>query len=84
MTVTTVRTILDQLAAGTITASAAAADFRARTWPPRAESTEAQAWGVEDYDPPAEDSWELVEADSRLSAPQRAVLRRAHLDAHRR
>lgn len=77
----TVRALLDDLAAGRLSAAQVAADFRARTWPPRRESTEAQMWGVEDYDPPAEDSWELVEAYPGLSASQRAVLRRAHLDA---
>lgn len=79
----TVKELLDQLASKKLTVSQVAADFRARTWPPRPEPSAAAAWGVEDDEPPSDDSWALVESDSRLNASQRAVLGRAFDDAHR-
>lgn len=83
MTMASVRELLDQLAAKKITVAQVAADFRARSWPPRQGPSAAAAWGVEDDEPAGDDSWALVESDSRLSAPQRAVLNRAFDDAHR-
>jgi len=74
----TVKALLDRLAAGGMTAAQVAADFRGRSWPARPQASDAQAFGVADGDPPGDDSWALVEADSRLSPAQYAVLMRAH------
>ena len=80
----TVRELLDRLAARQVTAAQVAADFRARTWPPRRKPTAGQSWGTEDDEPAGDDSWGLVESDSRLSPAQRAILGKAFDDAHRR
>ncbi|MEV4511369.1 hypothetical protein AB0K00_20630 [Dactylosporangium sp. NPDC049525] len=76
------RELLDDLAAGRLTLAQVAADFRTRTWPPRRQATEAQMWGVHDADLPEDDSWQLVETDSRLTAAQYAVLGKAYDQAY--
>lgn len=75
----TVRQLLDRLAAGQVTTEEVAADFRRRSWPSRRPATDAQRWGVADDEPDdGDDSWSLVETDSRLTAAQYAALVRAH------
>ena len=74
----TVREQLDGLRSGRLTAAQVAADFRARSWPPRRQPSAAAAWGVEDDEPPAPDSWEEVEQYPGLTTAQVAILRRAH------
>ncbi|MFC0504237.1 hypothetical protein [Micromonospora costi] len=76
-----VRDVLDRLAAGEITLKQAAEDFRTRKWPAQPATTEEQAWGVHDDPAPAEDSWDLVNADSRLTSDQYKVLAEAYTEA---
>lgn len=77
-----VRELLDSLAAGQLTPQAVAADFEKRRWAPRPQASAAQAWGVADDEPPGEDDWAVVEADSRLSPSRRELLGRAYDRAH--
>lgn len=74
----TVKELLDDLAAGRKTAAEVAADFRTRSWPAPQRAGDAVAYGVADDDPPGDDSWALVEADSRLNPSRFAVLHAAH------
>lgn len=80
---TTVRVLLDQFSEGELDLDQLAEAFRSRRWPPRQHATDAQAWGVHDDDPPSDDSWELVESDSRLSPTQYEVLAAAYEESHR-
>lgn len=84
MIMASVRRLLDDLAAGRLTTQAVAADFERRRWPARPQASTAQAWGVADDEPPGEDAWAVVEADSRLSPTQREMLGRAYDRAHAR
>lgn len=64
----TVAEVLDRLAAGTMTLMEAEADFRRRAWPrqqPRASL--AQAYQGDIGAAPDPDSWDAVNADSRLT-----------------
>lgn len=76
-----VRDVLDQLVAGEITLKAAAEDFRTRRWPALPKTTEAQAWGVQDDTPPPDNSWDVVNTDSRLTGEQYKVLVAAYEQA---
>lgn len=84
MIMASVRELLDDLAAGRLTPQAVAADFERRRWAPRRQPSTAQAWGVADDEPPGEDEWAVVEADSRLSPSRRELLGRAYDRAHAR
>lgn len=78
---TSVRDVLDRLVAGDIKLSAAADDFRTRRWPALPKTTEAQAWGVEDDTPAPDDSWDVVNNDSRLTGDQYKTLAAAYAEA---
>lgn len=77
----TVTEVLDRLAAGTITLEQAEADFRRRTWPKPPSQTYGQA-AIGDLGPAAgPDSWDAVNADSRLTAEAYQRLAAARRDA---
>ncbi len=82
--VNSVRDVLDQLVAGRITLTQAADDFRGRRWARRPATTAGQAWGVHDDPPPAEDSWDIVNSDSRLTTEQYETLAEAYAEASTR
>lgn len=69
-----VRHWLDDLAAGRVTLTEVAADFATRRWPERHETTDEQRWGAVDDFPADPNSWDAVNADSRLTAVQYQVL----------
>jgi predicted ABC-type ATPase len=75
--------VLDDLDAGTISIGDAAADFAGRVWPRPQPVTDAEAWGVDDDPAPLPDSWDIVNADSRLTAAQYRTLAAAYQDARR-
>lgn len=77
----TVTELLDALADGRMTVEAVAADFAGRAWPKRRPATEAQVYGVADDAEPDPDSWDAVNADSRLTAAQYATLSKAYQNA---
>jgi hypothetical protein len=79
--VSTVRELLDQLAAGDASIGEVAADFRTREWPPVNKPTMDQRWLGDEGNAPGDDDWALVEADSRLSPANYALLVAAHSDA---
>lgn len=79
-----VREVLDRLAAGQITLDAAADDFRSRSWPKLPTATDAEVWGVHDPAPAPEDSWDVVNSDSRLTSDQYAKLAEAYTEAVKR
>jgi hypothetical protein len=70
----TVTQMLDRLTSGRATLDEVAADFAQRSWPKRPPLTEAQRHGVDDIDPPDENSWAAVHADSRLSPEEYETL----------
>lgn len=77
----TVKDRLDQLAAGKMSLDQVAQDFATRKWPPRTPTTDGQFWGTEDVDAPDDNSWDAVNADSRLTTDQYAALCDAHAKA---
>ena len=78
-----VRAVLDALASGSMGLDEATADFAARTWPAKPTMTDAQFWGVTDDDPGPPDSWDTVDADSRLTGAQYSALAAAYGKAKR-
>lgn len=77
----TVSDLLDKLADGKMTVDQVAKDFASRKWPAHKRATDAQAHGVEDEDPVDPNSWDAVNADSRLSSDQYAKLSDAYAKA---
>lgn len=73
--------LLDRLAAGRLTVDEVVADFRSRDWPPVRPTTvdEAVLGADPAYNGP--DSWDVVNADSRLTSPVYALLAAAYQDA---
>ena len=80
----TVRELLDRLHVGDATVEETARAFRERRWPVPPEPTAAQMWGVVDFPGPDPDSWDAVEADTRLTGPQYQLLADAYALAPRR
>jgi len=74
--VATVRQLLDGYVARRVTLDQLAANFRARRWP----TTVVDEWAVEDP-PPSDDSFDVVAADSRLTAAEYARLQAAYRTA---
>ena len=66
--------MLDRLASGRATLGEVAEDFAARSWPKPKPLTDAQRHGVHDIDPPDENSWAAVHADSRLTPQEYETL----------
>lgn len=77
----TVTDLLDQMAAGQLTVKQVADEFRNRKWRAPKTATDAQAWGAADEDPPDPDSWDAVNADSRLTPDQYTLLSQAYKQA---
>lgn len=77
----TVTDLLDKLAAGKMTVDEVAKNFATRDWPDRKPATDGQAWGHDDVDEPDPDSWDAVNADSRLTSDQYAQLSDAYAQA---
>lgn len=73
----TVAELLDRLASGAATLDQVAADFAVRSWPAHKPATDEQAWGLADDEAPDPNSWDAVNADSRLTPEQYQVLARA-------
>lgn len=70
----TVQQVLDRLADKSMTLQAAVDDFRSREWSKPKRASLAQAYGVEDDDAPDPNTWDAVNADSRLTPAQYQAL----------
>lgn len=81
MEVPSVRDVLDRLAAGKMTLDDVAEDFRTRRWPALPKTSDAQAWGVQDDTPAPNNSWDVVNSDSRLTPEQYKTLADAYAKA---
>lgn len=66
--------VLDDVATGRVSAEVAGDEFARRTWPLPVPATPGEAWGVVDDPAPVEESWTLVNVDSRLSPDSYRVL----------
>lgn len=71
---TTVQELLDQLVEGKIGLEEVSADFAQRSWPQPKPATDAQVWGVTDFDGPDPNSWAAVDACSALTTTQYRAL----------
>jgi hypothetical protein len=79
---TTVAEVLDDLVAGKLTLDQAVEDFRTRKWPPLASrATLEQALLGDEGSAPEPDSWEAVNADSRLTPDVYQQLAAAHVES---
>lgn len=74
----TVTQLLDLLAADQMTVTQVAEEFRNRKWREPKRATDAQAWGAADDDAPDPDSWDAVNADSRLTPDEYVQLSQAY------
>lgn len=79
----TVTEMLDRLASGRATLDEVASDFATRSWPKRQPLTDAQRHGVHDVEPPDENSFAAVHADSRLTPQEYKALFDAYQKAQR-
>lgn len=79
----TVKDMLDALASGQASLEQTAARFRTHQWslPARADDDIAAMWGQADDELPGENTWGVVDADSRLSPAQYQVLADAYEQA---
>lgn len=73
----TVEELVNGLAAGRYSLNEVVEDFRTRDWPRRPPTSDAQAHGVVDMPASDPNSWDAVNACSRLKPEQYAALLQA-------